>query len=270
MQTEKLIFLGTGHAMTLDCFNTCFVLQDKDGENILVDTGGGIQILKQLRDAEVDFGKIHHVILSHRHSDHILGFFWIVRNFHKYVSEGEYEGNLHIYLHRELEKIIRTILPEVLPQKFTAWFDERILFHVVEDEEEKQILGYRIKFLDIHARKDRQFGFKTQLANGKTIVFLGDETFQEALREQVQGCDWLLHEAFCLESEADVFKPYEKKHSTAGNAGKIAASLEAGSLILYHGSDNDLTHRKENYTKEAAKYFHGKIYVPDDLDVIEL
>ncbi len=55
MQTEKLIFLGTGQAMTLDCFNTCFVLQDGNGENILVDMGGGIQILKQLRDAGIDF-----------------------------------------------------------------------------------------------------------------------------------------------------------------------------------------------------------------------
>lgn len=67
-----------------------------------------------------------------------------------------------------------------------------------------------------------------------------------------------------------MFKPYEKMHSTAENAGKIAASLDVGSLILYHGSDNDLIHRKENYRKEASKHFHGNIYVPDDLDVIAL
>ena len=270
MQTEKLIFLGTGQAMTLDCFNTCFVLQDRNGENILVDTGGGIQILKQLRDAGIDFPKIHHVILSHRHSDHILGLFWIVRNFHKYAASGEYVGNLNIYMHCELEKIIRNILTEVLSKKFTDWFDKRIIFHIVEDKEERQILDYKVKFLDVHSQKDQQFGFKTQLANGKTIVFLGDETYNETLREEVQGCDFLLHEAFCMESEADVFKPYEKMHSTAENAGKIAASLDVGSLILYHGSDNDLIHRKENYRKEASKHFHGNIYVPDDLDVIAL
>ncbi len=44
---EKIIMLGTGHAMTLDCFNTCFVLQNNRQENILVDTGGGLQIIKQ-------------------------------------------------------------------------------------------------------------------------------------------------------------------------------------------------------------------------------
>lgn len=269
-QTEKLVLLGTGNAMTIDCFNTCFVLQNNTGENILVDTGGGIQILKQLRDAGVDFRKIHHIILSHRHSDHILGVFWIIRNFHKAVTSGGYEGNLHLYLHKELEGIIRTILPAVLPKKFTDWFDKRILFHVVEDREERRILDYRVKFLDIQSQKDKQFGFKTMLQNGRTFVFLGDETFNEILRDEVQGCDWLLHEAFCLESEADIFNPYEKKHSTVKNAARIAESLQAGSLVLYHGSDNDLAHRKEKYANEAKQYFHGTVYVPDDLDVIEL
>lgn len=270
MQTEKLIFLGTGHAMTLDCFNTCFILQDRAGENILVDTGGGIQILRQLRDAKVDFSKIYHIILSHKHSDHILGLFWIVRNFHKYITADCYAGDLHIYLHKELGEVIRTILPAVLPPKFTDLFDKRILFHVVEDKEERQILQYKIKFLDIHARKDKQFGFRTTLQNGKTLVFLGDETFNEILRDEVYGCDYLLHEAFCMESEAEIFKPYEKKHSTAGNAAKIAESLAVGNLILYHGSDNDLANRKADYTKEAKQYFHGEVYVPDDFDCIVL
>lgn len=31
---EKLIILGTGHAMTLDCYNTCFTLQNNEGKNI--------------------------------------------------------------------------------------------------------------------------------------------------------------------------------------------------------------------------------------------
>lgn len=43
---EKLNILGTGHAMTLDCYNTCFTLENNDGEHILVDTGVGLQIIK--------------------------------------------------------------------------------------------------------------------------------------------------------------------------------------------------------------------------------
>lgn len=56
---ERITMLGTGHAMTLDCYNTCFTLQNTKGEHILVDTGGGLQIIKQLREANIDFRKVY-------------------------------------------------------------------------------------------------------------------------------------------------------------------------------------------------------------------
>ena len=267
---EKLNILGTGHAMTLDCCNTFFTLENDGGEHILVDTGGGIQILKQLRDASIDFRKIHHIILSHKHTDHILGLFWIIRYAKKFFSSNNYEGNLNIYMHPELESTIRKIMFEVLPKKFTDLIDNRIIFNIVEDKEERKILNYNIKFLDVYAKKDRQFGFKTTLENGKTLVFLGDETFDEKLKDEVENSDWLLHEAMCMDSEADIFKPYEKMHSTVKTASEIAESLNVKNLVLYHASDNDLKNRKKLYTKEAQQYFKGNIYVPDDLDIIEL
>lgn len=262
--------LGTGHAMTLDCFNTCFLLQNGVGDNILVDTGGGLQIIKQIRDSGVDFKSIHHIILSHKHTDHILGMFWIMRNIQRYLINDTYEGNLNIYMHPELESTIRKIIFEVLPEKFTKWIGDRIIFHIVEDKEVREIADYQIKFLDVKAKKVRQFGFKTTLQNGKTLVFLGDETFDEELRVEVENCHWLLHEAMCMDSEAEELKPYEKKHSTVKTASQIATSLHVKNLILYHGNDRDISHRKENYTKEAKQYFNGNIYVPDDLDIIKL
>ena len=131
-------------------------------------------------------------------------------------------------------------------------------------------MNYKIKFLDVYAKKDRQFGFKTTLENGKTIAFLGDETFDEKLRNEIKDTDWLLHEAFCMDLEADIFKPYEKMHSTVKTASEIATSLNVKNLVLYHASDNDLKNRKKQYTEEAKQYFSGNIYVPDDLDVIQL
>ena len=155
---------------------------------------------------------------------------------------------------------------EVLPQKFTKLIDNRIIFNIVEDKEEIKILNYNIKFLDVQAKKDRQFGFRTILENGKTLVFLGDEK----LRDEVINSDWLLHEAMCMDLEEDIFKPYEKMHSTVKTASEIGASLNVKNLVLYHASDNDLENRKRLYTEEAKQYFNGNIYVPDDLDVIEL
>ncbi len=267
---ERLVILGTGHAMTLDCYNTCFILQNNNQDCILVDTGGGIQIIKQLRDSNIDLKKIHHIILSHKHTDHILGMFWIIRTINKYLSNGEYEGKLNVYMHRELESTIRKIIYEVLSTKYTRWIDDKIIFHIVEDKEKRKILNYNVMFLDVRAKKEKQFGFKTILENGKSLVFLGDETFDESLRKEILNSDWLLHEAMCLDTEADIFKPYEKMHSTVKTASQIAQNLKVKNLVIYHSSDNDLINRKQNYIKEAHLYFDGNVFVPDDLDVIEL
>lgn len=267
---EKIIMLGTGHAMTLDCYNTCFILQNNNQENILVDTGGGLQIIKQFRDANIDFSHLHHIIISHKHTDHLLGLFWIMRYAEKWLISGKYKGNLTIYLHQELEKTVRTILFEVLSNKYTKWIDDRIILKVVEDKEIVKIENYEVKFLDLQAKKEKQFGFKTTLENGETLAFLGDETFNENLKAEIQNTDWLMHEAMCLDSEAEIVKPYEKSHSTAKTAAQIANRLNVKNLIMYHASDNILAHRKEKYTQEAHNYFQGNIYMPDDLEKIEI
>ena len=52
----------------------------------------------------------------------------------------------------------------------------------------------------------------------------------------------------------------------------VDAGEELGvkNLILYHTEEKTLDNRKENYTCEAAENFKGRIFVPDDLEVIEL
>lgn len=86
----------------------------------------------------------------------------------------------------------------------------------------------------------------------------------------VEGADWLLCEAFCLYEDRERFKPYEKHHSTALDAGRLAAQLGVKNLLLYHTEDKTLATRKERYTAEAALQFNGKVYVPEDLEEILL
>ena len=52
----------------------------------------------------------------------------------------------------------------------------------------------------------------------------------------------------------------------------ILAKKQLGvkNLILYHTEEKTLANRKENYTRKAAENFKGRIFVPDDLEVIEL
>ena len=52
----------------------------------------------------------------------------------------------------------------------------------------------------------------------------------------------------------------------------VDAGEELGvkNLILYHTEEKTLATRKENYTREADENFKGRIFVPDDLEVIDL
>jgi ribonuclease Z len=80
----------------------------------------------------------------------------------------------------------------------------------------------------------------------------------------------LLHEAFCRYAQRDVFRPYEKHHSTVRDACELAERLGVRNLVLYHTEDHTIADRRRLYTDEGAAYFHGNLYVPDDLEVIEL
>lgn len=41
-------------------------------------------------------------------------------------------------------------------------------------------------------------------------------------------------------------------------------------LLLYHTEDRNLADRKRLYTAEGSEYYSGKLWIPDDLDVIEI
>ena len=109
-----------------------------------------------------------------------------------------------------------------------------------------------------------------QLKSGKKFTCVGDEPYNEVDYKYVKGSDWLLHEAFCLFGEADKFKPYEKHHSTVKEACQLAEELGVPNLLLYHTEETHLAERKKLYTEEGQLYYHGNLYVPDDLETFEI
>ena len=80
----------------------------------------------------------------------------------------------------------------------------------------------------------------------------------------------MLHEAFCLYSQRDIFEPYKKNHSTVKDACELAEKLGVPNLVLYHTEDKNIENRKALYTEEGKAYYHGNLVVPDDLETFEL
>lgn len=266
---ERLIVLGTGNAQAIHCYNTCYVMQ-KGEEYFLVDAGGGNGILSQLDKAGIPLESIHNIFVTHAHNDHILGMVWMIRMIATSMNKGTYDGTLTIYCHEELVHTIKTLTKLTVGKKFYKHFDERIIFHVIAHGDTIQILGDSFTFFDIGSTKEKQFGFTSVMENGLRVSFPGDEPYRESLYDFVKDSDWLLHEAFCVYGERDIFKPYEKHHSTVKDACELAEHLKIPNLVLWHTEDKNMLHRQEKYMKEGKQYYTGTLYIPEDLDVLKL
>jgi len=306
----KLIMLGTGNALVTECYNTCFVIEDQ-GQYMLVDGGGGNGLLRQLKRAGLDWKKMQHIFVTHKHLDHIMGIVWMIRMITQYINQDDYEDDAYIYGHDEVIGLLEDMAEKMLKPKQTKLIGKRLHLVTLSDGEEFEAIGHKFQAFDIRSTKAKQFGFtmyyggnpvdgkcgcgdentasvssssalKSAVCSDENTVSVsssssehkltccGDEPYQECEEQYAKSSDWLLHEAFCLSSQADVFHPYEKHHSTVKDASLLAEKLGVRNLVLYHTEDRNLASRKSLYGEEGRKYYSGTLYIPDDLEVIGL
>lgn len=265
----KLTMLGTGSASVKNCYNTCFVFSDNN-EYFMVDAGGGNQILKQLEQQSINITDLNHIFITHSHTDHILGAVWLVRMIGQAINYDGCDKQFNFYCHDEAAQALKVICYATLPASVTKHFGGKIRFHILSDGDCHNILDCNIEFFDIKSDKTKQFGFVMNTADNKKIVCCGDEPIIKSVFSKARNCDWMMHEAFCLYSERDIFKPYEKFHSTVKDACETAENLGVKNLILYHTEDTHLYNRKELYSIEGKQYYNGNLFIPDDCETIEL
>ena len=236
----------------------------------MVDGGGGSAVLRQLKHAGYDWMDMRHIFVTHKHVDHLLDIVWLVRMICQFVDHGDYQGEAYIYSHAEVLDLLRDMAGKLLQAKEAAYIDDRLHMVEVRDGETLGLIGHGTTFFDIGSTKARQFGFSMDLGGSWRLVCCGDEPLSERGRPYARGAEWLLHEAFCLSSQADVFDSYEKRHSTARDACGLAEELGVRNLLLYHTEDKNIARRKELYAAEGKPCFSGRLWVPDDLESVEL
>lgn len=265
----RITMLGTGNAQVTECYNTCFVMDDA-GSCILVDGGGGNTLLAQLKKAGYSWKDMRDIIVTHKHIDHLIGIIWMLRMILQGMSRKQYEGEARIYAHDEVIGLLRQLASMLLLPKETAFIDQRIHFITARDGETQCIAGQDVTFFDIHSTKAKQFGFCLRLSDGRKLTCCGDEPFCEAERMYAEGSVLLMHEAFCLFSQADIFDPYKKNHSTVKDACELAEQLGVPNLLLYHTEDRNYANRKLLYLEEGKRYYHGNLFIPYDLESVEI
>lgn len=265
---ERIRMLGTGHGSVMNIYNTCFLLENGE-ENLLVDTGGGIQIVKYLKEIGYKLTDIHNIFISHSHTDHILGLCWIFKLLVRYYYKTSYDEKINIYCNEEVSEAIENLINALFPKEIQDIIKKNTIIHILKNEETIGIAGEKITFFDTCSTSNSLYGFETVFNCGKRLVFLGDEICNPVLYDRIKGADYVMHEAFCMDSEESVPQIVKEHHSTVKSVCETMEPLNIKNLILYHTEDSHKD-KKELYTGEAKKYFSNNVIVPNDLEIIEI
>ncbi len=266
---ENLVMLGTGAAFSTECYPLCFAIEEEKGI-LLVDGGGGNGILRQLKGAGIAPDRIHDIFLSQSAPESLFGVLWVIRMIGERMRANQYKGELRIYCPGEMIQTVHTLANATLPRRFVWLFDHRILFVPLYDRDERHMMGHEVQFFSMEKQAGQQMGFAMTMGDGSRLVFAGKGLLPEYCFPFAQGAGWLIHEAYCLYSQKDLYQPYESGRCTVREACETAAMLGIPRLILSHTEDDNLARRRELYQAEARLYYNGNVLVPGDLERILL
>ena len=180
-------------------------------------------------------------------------------------------SRLEIIIHEGKNRQVRKMCEAVLPEKWNNLFDKKIILNVVDTGVETNILNKKIEFFDINAKKVKQTGFMMWINENDKFTFIGDETCSETTKKYVKNSKWLFADAYMAGKEAEEYDPIQRHHhSTVKFVAELCMELNVENVIMSHTVDTDLKNRKKVFSEDAYKYYNGNVFVPDDLEVIEI
>jgi ribonuclease Z len=249
---SKLIILGSSNAISSkDSENTHMVLVGRE-RIVMVDCVNNP--IHRLGQAEVDFMDLTDLILTHFHPDHVSGVplllmdMWL-RGRQKPINI----YGLHYTLDR-MEKLMGMYSWEDWPHFFP------VTFHRMPTSENILLLDcgeFRI-FSSPVRHLIPTIGLRFEFKNSQKILTYSCDT--EPCVEVVRlasGADVLIHEA----SGASL------GHSSAEQAGQIAAQAEVGKLYLIHYPTGDFANG--NLLNEAKRHYQGEVELAKDFMTLE-
>ena len=138
---EKIIVLGTGSGITINCYSLSALLENNKGNYLLIDTGSGNQILNHLKMKNIDINRIHDIFISHKHIDHLWGIIPLLRYIMQQYSKHNYSGILNIYCAEEIKEIVDMFIRETFHKAHKNLYKEIVKYHFCENGKKFNIIG---------------------------------------------------------------------------------------------------------------------------------
>jgi ribonuclease Z len=289
-----VLFVGTAGSAPSARRGLPATLVRRGGDRLLFDCGEGTQ--RQLVRS-TGLVELEEIFITHFHADHVLGLPGMLKTF----SLRQRERALTVYGPRGLRALFRTLQPivgrvtfdielvELEPNDELSRDGYRIAAYATDhgvtalgyalveeprpgafDPERAQQLGVapgpdfgRLQDGETvnGVTPDQVMG---EARRGRRVVIAGDTAPCEMTRLVAFEADLLVHEATFLDEEAD--RAAETRHSTAAQAGELAAAAGVNMLALTHISPR---YGGKEVRDEARAAFENTV-VPRDFDRIEI
>ncbi|HTO14103.1 MAG TPA: MBL fold metallo-hydrolase [Candidatus Binatia bacterium] len=233
MARPRVVFLGTGGALNIERYQASMLVQ-AGGTSVLLDVGGGLGVVRRLLACEVDPQSVRHVVLSHRHLDHVGGLEpLLMYMFYGAFSAGTPPPPVDVHALPGSSAAIRASLAAADASAGTV-FGERLTWRTPKAGEPVTVDGgAALTLVPVdHLPPGGEAAGCVVSADGVRVVYSGDTRPCDALVEAARGADLLIHEAGGTEARAEFL--HRVGHSTAADAGRIAARAGVRALAMFH------------------------------------
>lgn len=266
----RVRLLGTGGAANETRHQAGLLVEWGEGPGggrILLDTGSGLDIVRLLIAAGCDPAEVYDIFVSHQHTDHVGGLepllLWSIITTLRSRRHPPSEET-RVYAERRVLAGIEQLFGAVATAVPTLFRDK---LHWVEgaEGEPMELRGnarLTMFLVDHEPVNGGAMGCVIEW-DGTRLAYSGDTRPTRRLIEAASGVDVLIHESGGLDAQAA--EVHRLGHSTAGDAGRVAAAAGVGRLILTHLPAD---HLAERMLAEARAAFGGSVELASDLALI--
>ncbi len=254
----RLTFLGTGDPLNEERAQTSLALPVGGDARLLIDASSGTILLRQLQRAEIALPQIRHVVISHRHFDHVGGLAPLL-----IALVPLPDAAVTIYATDETLGALHRLLDLTIPG-LEGWLGARLRWRALVPGRPVALGDAVLTPFAVEHGIDC-VGMQIERA-GKRLVFSADTSPCRELVARAEGADLLIHEAYGLDRDAEAAHRFG--HSTAADAGRAARDAAAQRLILTHLRAARYVDTAALAT-EAASSAGRAAEIADDLQTIE-